>query len=91
MPPSCISNVLADLRVADHVLDLKGFDADHLVIVNQSAGHFMEVVHPAIGDLGVNTRHFAFGLGPSFPFPFKLTRRFGLGNLIADVDGFGDG
>ena len=24
----------------------------------------MEVVHPAIGDLGVNTRHFAFGLGP---------------------------
>ncbi len=64
MPPSCIGNVLAELGVADQVLDLKGFDADRLVLVNQSTGQFMEVVHPAIGDLGVNTSHFAFGLGP---------------------------
>ena len=38
MSPACIGNVLAKLGVADHVLDLQRFDADHFVIVNQSAG-----------------------------------------------------
>lgn len=30
-------NVLADLRVEDHVLDLERFDADHLAVVDRRA------------------------------------------------------
>ena len=55
--------MLAQLPVADHVLDFQGFDADNLVFVDQSAGQLVQVVRSAIGNLGVNTSYLYFGFG----------------------------
>lgn len=63
LAPSGIGDALAQTSVADKVLHCKGFCADNLVLVNQSAGQLVEVVHSAISNSGVDTSHLALSLG----------------------------
>ena len=53
--PACVSYCFRQLRVADHVFHLEGFDANNLVFVNQFAGQLVQIVHPAIGDFRVES------------------------------------
>lgn len=81
-------------RVADHVFHAQRFDADNLVLVNQSAGQLVQVVHAAIGDSGVNTSHLCFCLGAIGRTEFlsaQAALRFGeLGGVFSRVTGIAD-
>lgn len=74
LAPTGIGYRLCQLRVADHVLNLEGFNTHNLVFVNQCAGQLVQAVLSAIGDFGVNTGNLGFGLGAIGGAEFLFTQ-----------------
>jgi hypothetical protein len=71
-PPTCVSDMLCQLRVFNHVLHGKVFSANHLVLVNQFAGQLVQVIQPAIRYFGVNTGYLELCLLPVLASEFLL-------------------
>ena len=63
LTPASIADGFGKMPIFDHILHREAFQTDHLVLVNDLAGEFVEMVKASIGDFRVAPRHFLPGLG----------------------------
>ena len=93
--PTGIGNVLGEFGIFDHVLHGEVFNTDYLVLVNQSVGQLVQVIHPAIGNFRVNAGNLTLGFQSILAAEFFLgkttliLRQFsGVFRGVAGITGF---
>src|SRR5260221_1129926 len=57
--PARVANRFGERVIANHVLDSKALDTDHLVVVNQSCREFVQAIKPLVSNLGMDSGHSA--------------------------------